>query len=242
MTDAFNERDERDVLAGELALRLLSPPDEIMARARQDADPEFAAEVEAWNQRLAAFIDDIAPVEPSATVWPRIDAATTGSANDNGRVAGFWRTWAIGATALLVANIAAVTFMVARPDPITPAAPAAVVQGGVTRVATLALEDGAPILTIAYDTVTGNLFLAPTTQLAGQDGVPHLWLVRPEGGVQLIGAIEGGASSRLALTTVLSGVAGKATAVAISIEPRGVTPAPDTPGGPVVASGEFQQL
>lgn len=242
MTDTFTAPEDRDVLAGELALRLLSPPDEVLARARQNADPDFAAEVEAWNERLAAFIDGIAPVQPSAGLWPRIHAATAETANDNGRVAGFWRTWAIGATALLAASVGAVAFMVAQPDPVVPAAPAAVVQGGVTRVATLALEDGAPILTIAYDTATGNLFLAPTTQMAGQDGVPHLWLVKPEGGVQLIGAIEGGASSRLALTNVLSGVAGQATAVAISIEPRGTTPASDTPGGPVVASGELQQL
>lgn len=242
MTDTFTAHEDRDVLAGELALRLLSPPDEVLARARQNSDPDFAAEVEAWNERLAAFVDGIAPVEPSAGLWPRIHAATAETANDNGRVAGFWRTWAIGATALLAASVGAVAFMVAQPDPVVPATPAAVVQGGVTRVATLALEDGAPILTIAYDTATGNLFLAPTTQMAGQDGVPHLWLVKPEGGVQLIGAIEGGASSRLALTNVLSGVAGQATAVAISIEPRGTTPAQDAPGGPVVASGELQQL
>lgn len=242
MTDAFNEHEERNVLAGELALRLLSPEDEVQARALQNADPEFAAQVEDWNDHLAALADGIAPVEPSAGLWPRIDASTAPTANDNGRVAAFWKTWAIGATGLLAASVGAVAFLVAQPDPVVPPAPPAAIQGGVTRVATLALEDGAPILTIAYDTVTGNLFLAPTTQLAGQDGVPHLWLVKPEGGVQLVGAIEAGASSRLALTNILSGVAGEATAVAISIEPRGITPAPDTPGGPVVASGEIQQL
>jgi anti-sigma-K factor RskA len=242
MTDAFNDHEERNVLAGELALRLLSPEDEIRARALQNTDPDFAAQVEGWNTQLAAFADGIAPVEPSAGLWPRIDAATAPVANDNGRVAAFWRTWAIGATGLLAASVGAVALLVTQAEPVVPPAPPSVVQTGVTRVATLALEDGAPILTIAYDTATGNLFLAPTTQLAGQDGVPHLWLVKPEGGVQLVGAIEPGASTRLALTNILSGVAGEATAVAISIEPRGTTPAQDTPGGPVVASGEIQQL
>lgn len=242
MTDAFDDNEERNVLAGELALRLLSPEDEVRARALQNTDPGFAAQVEGWDSHLAALADDIAPVAPSAGLWPRIDAATAPTANDNGRVAAFWRTWAIGATGLLAASVGAVAFLVTRPDPVVPAAPPAVVQTGVTRVATLSLEDGAPLLMIAYDTATGNLFLAPTTRMDGQDGVPHLWLVKPGGAVQLVGAVETGASTRLALTNILSGVAGEATAVAITMEPRGTTPAQDAPGGPVVASGEIQQL
>jgi anti-sigma-K factor RskA len=160
MTDAFNDHEERNVLAGELALRLLSPEDEIRARALQNTDPDFAAQVEGWNTQLAAFADGIAPVEPSAGLWPRIDAATAPVANDNGRVAAFWRTWAIGATGLLAASVGAVALLVTQAEPVVPPAPPSVVQTGVTRVATLALEDGAPILTIAYDTATGNLFLA----------------------------------------------------------------------------------
>jgi anti-sigma-K factor RskA len=51
MTDPTDNdgMDEDLALAGELALRVLSPGDEAAARAREAADPGFAAQVDAWN-------------------------------------------------------------------------------------------------------------------------------------------------------------------------------------------------
>lgn len=243
MTDPTTDEpgpDDARALAGELALRVLSPGDERAARTREQTDPAFAAEVEAWNTHLASFAAEVRGVEPSSGVWPRIEAGIGPAANDNGRL-GFWRGWAIGSTGLLAASLVAVAVLIARPTPVPDAAP--LPAGGVTRVATLTLsEGGAPAVTIAYDTVTGNLFVAPTTAIAAADGVPHLWLVRPEGGVQLIGAIDGDGVSRQTLSQALSGQAGTATAVAISLEAPGTTPPADAPQGPVVASGELQQL
>jgi len=232
--------DDARALAGELALRVLPADEERTARAREASDPAFAAEVEAWNAHLATFAAEIAPVVPSPGVWPRVEAQIGGGANDNGRVA-FWRTWAVASTALLAASVAGMAILLARP------APAPVVQsapeGGVTRVATVSLtEGGTPVVALAYDTATGKLFIAPTTALSREAGVPHLWLVKPEGGVQLVGAIDGSATSRRTLSTLLADQAGRATAVAISLEAPGTTPAPDTPEGPVVATGELQPL
>lgn len=228
--------------AGELALRVLSPAEEARARAREASDPAFAAEVEVWNDKLAGLAADVPSVQPSPAVWPRIEAGLGAgvAANDNGR-AGFWRAWALGATGLLAASLVAVAVLVARPAPVPVVQPAPV--GGVTRIATLSLESGAPAVTLVYDTVTGHLFLAPTDAMAGDTRVPHLWLVRPDGaGVQLVGAIDGSASSRHTLDAVLAAAAGEAQAVAISMEVPGHTPAADRPDGPVVASGELQAL
>ncbi|AQR61372.1 hypothetical protein BZG35_06680 [Brevundimonas sp. LM2] len=232
--------DDARVLAGELALRVLPDAEERTARARAASDPAFAAEVEVWNEHLAGLAAGIAPVVPSPRVWPRVVAAIAPAVNDNGRVA-FWRTWAVASTALLAASVAGVAILLARPAPapIVQAAP----EGGVTRVATVALtEGGAPVVALAYDTATGKLFIAPTTALSRETGVPHLWLVKPEGGVQLVGAIDGSTTSRRTLSALLADQAGTATAVAISLEAPGYTPAPDTPVGPVVATGELQPL
>jgi len=133
-----------------------------------------------------------------------------------------------------------VIVLLAQPVPVpiaTPAPPPAVM-----RVATLTLESGAAAMTLAYDTGTGELYLAPTTEMAGDNRVPHLWLVLPEGGVQLVGAIDGSTTSRHSLGRALSGPAGVANAVAVSMEAPGHTPAQNRPDGPVVASGEMQQL
>lgn len=231
--------DEDQALAGELALRVLSPDEEAAARAREAADPGFAAHVEAWNDRLAGLADGIAPVEPSPWVWPRVEAGLTPptAANDNSVV--FWRRWAIGSTGLLAASVAAVIVLLAQPAPAPVATPA---PPPVIRVATLTLESGAAAMTLAYDSATGELYLAPTTEMAGDTRVPHLWLVMPEGGVQLVGAIDGSTTSRHNLGRALSGPAGHANAVAVSMEAPGHTPAPDKPDGPVVASGELQRL
>ena len=87
MTDATEYPDDiiapDQILAGELALRVLNPADEAAARAREASDPAFAAEVVAWNTRLADFVADVAPVAPSSAVWPRLEAATAPAANDN---------------------------------------------------------------------------------------------------------------------------------------------------------------
>ena len=244
MTDPTSDDpgpDDARALAGELVLRVLPQNEERQARVREASDPAFAAEVEVWNEHLAAFADDIGPVQPSSGVWPRIEAGIMPVANDNNRT-GFWRAWAIGSTGLLAASLVAVALLVARP------APAPIVQttpeGGVTRVATISMTDGgAPVVTLAYDTLTGTLFIAPTTAMQSGTAVPHLWLVKPdEGGVQLVGAIDGSAASRHQLTDGLANEAGQAVAVAISLEPVGTTPAADAPGGPVVATGDLQAL
>ncbi len=70
MTDTVT-LNEDEVLAGELALRVLSPAEEAAARAREASDPLFAADVETWNERLARLAADIAPVTPSQGLWPR---------------------------------------------------------------------------------------------------------------------------------------------------------------------------
>lgn len=244
MTDSTDipPADDDQALAGELALRVLSPAEEAAARAREAAEPAFAAHVEAWNEQLAGLADGIAPVEPSAWVWPRVEAGLTApaAANDNGVV--FWRRWAIASTGLLAASLAAVVMLSAQPGPapVAPAPPTA--PPVVTRVATLTLENGAAAMTIAYDPGTGELYLAPTEAMAGDVRVPHLWLVMPEGRVQLVGAIDGSAISRHSLGQTLSGPAGQANAVAVSMEAPGHTPAPNRPDGPVVASGELQRL
>jgi len=241
MTDSHSDPVEPVVLAGELALRVLSPGDEARAKARAATDPAFAGEVDVWNAHLAGFAEGIAPVAPSAGLWPRIQAAIADVANDNGRLV-FWRNWAVGSTGLLAASLAAVAVMLAQPTPVASPLPAPVTAGGVTRVATLALEDGAPAVTLAYDTVTGKLFISPTLQLAGGSAVPHLWLVMPEGGVQLVGAIDGSHAATHSLNQALTGMAGQAQAVAISMEAPGHVPGANKPDGPVVASGELQRL
>lgn len=241
MTDTLT-LNEDEALAGELALRVLSPSEEAAARAREASDAAFAADVETWNDRLARLAEEIAPVTPSQGLWPRIQAGLP--ANDNDRTA-FWRRWALGSTGLLAASLAAVVVLaVSRDQPQVIQPPQAQpVEAQVVRVATLTLQEGGQAaMTLVYDPNTENLYLAPTDAMAGDERVPHLWLVMPEGGVQLVGSVDGSATSRRHLDALLAGRAGQANAVAVSMEAPGHTPAANKPDGPVVASGELQIL
>lgn len=238
MTDTI-DKDADDVLAGELALRVLPQAEEAAARGRERADPAFARRVERWNEDLARLADEVAPVQPTDNLWLRIAASAFGgvAANDNGKVE-FWRRWALGSTGLLAASVAALALLALQPDqtlePVTP-------QGGVTRIATLTLEDGAAAVTLAYDAGTGHLFLAPTDVMEGDPRVPHLWLMMPDGGLQLVGAFNGTEPATHNLDAPMADMARQAMAVAVSMEEPGHTPLAQ-PDGPVVAQGEISQL
>ena len=238
MTDTI-DRDADDVLAGELALRVLPEAEELTARGREQSDPEFAGRVARWNEDLAQLADDVAPVRPSEALWARIAASAFGgvAANDNGKLA-FWRRWAIGSTGLLAASVAALAVLVAQPNPVPePVAP----QGGVTRVATLTLESGTAAVTLAYDAATGHLFLSPSDAMVGDPRVPHLWLMMPDGNLQLVGAFNGTEPGMHNLDAPMADMANQAMAVAVSMEEPGHTPSAQ-PDGPVVAQGEITQL
>lgn len=246
MTDAA-DIEGGDLLAAELALRVLDREAETAARARQAADPAFAADVAAWEARLAVLFDDVAPVQPSTHVWSRIEARLAAPANDNRKLA-FWRRWAVASTGLLAASVAALAVMVARPNPVVPppAAPPAAAATAPTpeiaRIATLSTPEGEAFATVVYDSATETLYLAPLRSAQQDARVPHLWLMLPDGGVQLVGAIDGRQPSRQLIAPGLSAQIGQVAQLAISMEAPGHAPAPNKPDGPVVASGDIRTL
>lgn len=228
--------------AAERALRLHSgAEDEALAR-REAAEPAFAAEVAAWNERLAPLYDEIAPVPAPAGVWPRVEAGVAPAAANDDAPVRFWRRWAVGSTALLAASLAAVGFLIVnRPvvERIVEVPGPAQVQH--VTVATLVGDGEQPIAMITYDPATGALHVAPTRRLEPGETIPTLWLVNPEGGTTLVGAIDPTTPQTHSLPETLRPVANGAAALAISLEPAGEPLAPQA-RGPVVAVGEVSEL
>ena len=56
--------------------------------------------------------------------------------------------------------------------------------------------EGEAFATVVYDSATETLYLAPLRSAQQDARVPHLWLMLPDGGVQLVGAIDGRQPSR----------------------------------------------
>ncbi|MBN8552189.1 MAG: anti-sigma factor [Caulobacterales bacterium] len=229
--------------AAEFALRLNDALVDVAQAERVEADPAFRAQVEAWDERLAPLFDEIEPVEPPLTVWPRVaDSIRPRAANDDTAMR-FWRRWAIASTALLAASAAGLAFVLANPrierHYVSPTPDFQPVS-----VATLMSADDAdmPVATITYDPQTGSLYVAPTMQMApGEDQAPTLWLMTPEGGMHRVGGIDPSHAQTHSVPMEMRPMAADAPALAVSLEPVDNPDSP-TPLGPVVASGEVARL
>lgn len=66
--------EERSVAAGEFVLGTLGEADRQAFEAAMPADAGLRAEVAMWQDRLLSLTRHAAPVEPSPSLWPRIDA------------------------------------------------------------------------------------------------------------------------------------------------------------------------
>lgn len=233
--------------AGELSLGVLDGDDLNAALARREVDPEFARAVEDWDLRFAAFSAETAPVVPSERVWPRIENAIWGgtasavpplaAANDDTPRVRFWRRWAYGATGLAAASLAAVVMLAARPEPAAPT-PAPVQP---SRVATVA-ANGAVALTVGVDPNDGGLLVKAGEGLRAEGRVPYLWLMFPDGSVQWVAVVPVDSEGRLKLDAATARLATQAKAVAVSLEPQGVVPQKNAPGGPVIGAGDLSDI
>jgi anti-sigma-K factor RskA len=112
---------ERDALAGEYVLGTLDAREARAVAHAMQTDAELRAAVEAWEARLAPMSALALPEAPPPGLWERIAAALDGDRPPVPapvrRPSGFWRFWALGASAV-AAGLAA--FLVLRPVPSAP--------------------------------------------------------------------------------------------------------------------------
>ncbi len=241
--DRMSTGEERDLLAAEYALGVLDG--DALAEAQREAarDPDFAALVEAWNERLAPMLDELPPVEPGSEVWTRIRAAIEEPAKrpvELGAVRrrlNLWKGYSAAVTALAASLLLVIGLRTAEP----PAAPApAPAARQPMMVATLALETGPVSLTAAYDPASNNLVVAPAalSPVAGHDH--ELWIVPEDGRPRSLGLVRPIGPRRVALPALPLRLVETAT-IALSAEPAGGSPT-GQPTGPIVASGKFSRV
>jgi anti-sigma-K factor RskA len=236
-------RDEaRDLNAAEQALGVLDAKALAAAEARAAGDPAYAAELEAWQARLAPLAEDVAPLTPSEHVWTRVEQVT------GGNVASFipkpaappkapartWRTWAVGATGLAAAGIGAVFLLTAPPA----IAPAPQPHHMVAKVMTM---DGKPDVVVAFDVNAKDLMLTPVGDMPPPGMAPRMWLMRKDGTVKLVGDVDMAHPERKHLDRATAGEMEHAMGVVISLESAATRPGV-RPSGPLVAKGMFSSI
>ena len=212
----LSPRDADDVLAAEYVLGVLSLPDRVAAEARAKTDATFAAQIAAWETRLAALNDGYDEARPPADMLDRIEARLFPAPQRPARRLFGWVAGALTAAALALVVLAVL--------PVTQPAPLVAVLGeGDALRFEARFADGA--LTV--------------TRVAGQpapDGqVQELWLIAPEAAPVSLGLLAD-AELSVPYPDLPAG-----WTLAVSVEPSGGSPT-GAPTGPVVAAGVVGDL
>jgi len=240
MTDDPNSND-RNALAGEFALGLLTGNELRQAQALAASDPAFAREVARWRGRSAPLFDEIEPVVPPGSAWDGIEAklkpAPTSNVIQLRRRVGFWRGAAAGMTAL-AASLALVLVM--RPQPPVSVTPAPAVASAPPMVAMLGDQEGMKVVA-SWDPGSRQLVLAVPADIPADPSHSHeLWVIPAGGKPQSLGTMPSGKQMHMRLADALATLLQQGATIAISVEPMGGSPT-GAPTGPVVASGALSR-
>ncbi len=248
MAEPNMSADDTDLLAAEYVLGVLDAQELRAARRRLRTDRAFAAEVAAWEGRFAAWFAAFEPVTAPGDAWERVQRSLGWTLQTPDRAVAapaasgsFWRGLALGGFAL--ASVCAVALLVTlrRPPEQLPAPPP-VVETRVVEpdmVASIATDDGRPMLVASIHSDTGAMTLAP----AGDMDVPagsaaELWLIPADGTPRSLGVFDPHNAGRMVVPETMRGGLAADALLAVSIEPAGGSPT-GLPTGPVVAKGSM---
>lgn len=234
------ELPDPEALAAEHALGLLGARERAAAEARMAADPAFAAQVEAWRERLAPLASEVSPMSPPPGLWGRIERLLP--ANDDGRMARalrFWRGASFGGFGLAAASLVAAVVVANRPPVVVgpPPAPQAALLN-----ASLKGETGPPMFVVAYDPDRKALIITSLAPVGADPKHAHeLWLIPADGKPRSLGIVEPGTSRRLTMAGPLAPMVSEGAALAVSVEPPGGS-TKDGPSGPLAAMGKLSKI
>lgn len=240
MTDAETPIVEGErPFAGEYVLGVLDTAERAEAERRVAAEPAFARAVRWWENHLTPLAAEVAPVQPSIGLWPRIsnlvgDVARPSAWNN----VALWRGLSAGAAALAAACLVIVALPKPAPSVVTP--PPVVVQAAEVAV----INDPttkAPRLVATLDHATEQLVLTPVslTMPTGRDA--ELWII-PEGAAPIsLGVIPTGAAKRIAVPAGLKAQGTYTATLAVTDEPLGGSPS-GAPTGSIRAAGKFERV
>jgi anti-sigma-K factor RskA len=233
-----------DILAAEYVLGVLTAPERAQVERRLNADPALAADVAAWEARLAPLIDEIDAAEPPAVVWRRVSAQLGLPATPPRSARGVWNSLPTWRAATAVAGMAAavclsVLLTIPKAPSIAPA-PETASAGSLTSVALLKPETGPAAFVVTYDQPNQRLIIAPVSIAGRADRSLQLWLMPTQARPISLGLLD--ASRPLVLRVdQLVGPEGPRATLGVSLEPLGGAPG-GQPTGPVVASGKLSPV
>lgn len=220
---------EDEWLAAEFALGVLSGAEHAEAQARLARDHRFAAQVAAWEERLAPWAAAIEEAAPPPHVWDAITAALpdrTPARAGLWQSLAFWRGLAL-ASALAAACLGAFIYLGAinREQPLV-----ASIEGG-----------GHRAFVATIDARRGTVAVVPAAFSADATRVPELWLIPGDGKPRPLGLLRADRAVTIAIPANLAAQTVRDAVLAVSLEPPGGSPT-GAPTGPVIATGKLTSL
>ena len=220
---------EDEWLAAELALGVLAGTERAKAQTRRARDHRFAAQVAAWEERLAPWAAEIEEVAPPPHVWDAIAAALPGQTPARAGLwqsLAFWRGFAL-ASALAAACLGAFIYLGAinREQPLI-----ATIEGG-----------GHRAFVATIDARRGTVAVVPAAFSADATRVPELWLIPADGKPRPLGLLRADRTVTIAIPANLAAETVRDAVLAVSLEPPGGSPT-GLPTGPVIATGKLTSL
>lgn len=197
-------------------------------------------EVLAWQERLNPLAEFSTAVTPPPHVWHAIEKQLERSATQQDSYWSFWRQlrndlsfWrglGMVSTSAAVIMVAVLTFK--QPDQITPTA---------SYVATLTDDKSQAVMVITGD-VTHHQLIAKIllNQPLAADKSMELWAVPKNGPPHSLGLIAAHGTVKLALPDDVTPQS--VPLLAVSVEPKGGSPNPNGPTGPIVLKGAWVQI
>ena len=239
------ELNEAEALAAEHALGVLAGREREEAEARMARDAGFAADVEAWRNRLAPLYDGIAPIAPSEGVWRGVERLLPVNYNTEAsdKRVRFWRGATGGSLGLFAASLVAVGTLLSQPAQVVQL-PAAAPQGQLLNASLTATSGRAqPLFVAAYDPDRKALIVTSLLPEGSDPQKVHeLWLIAGKENPKPLGFIEPGKAKVIPLPVDMNGKMAEGAAIAVSVEPPGGSPKTDGPSGPVIGVGKLTAL
>ena len=230
-------REEREHLAAEYALGLLTGAELAEAEALARSDRDFATEAGRWTGRLAPVLDEVESREPPDALWDRIAARISLEAEarpDNvvrlRRGVGLWRAYAAAATAI-AASLAWLLMVRAPPPPAVAPLPPPPMVAAMT-------AQGSPAQLVAtWNPGSRSLVVAAAVPPAAAPGKDHeLWFIPADGKPRPMGLMPRSGAMRATLAPEMARQLAAGVTLAVSVEPIGGSPT-GLPTGPVIAAG-----
>ncbi|RZA35965.1 MAG: hypothetical protein EOP92_07850 [Lysobacteraceae bacterium] len=223
----------RDRLAAEYVLGTLRGRARRRFEGLMHDDAALRRTVAEWRDRIGAMAEFVPPVAPRTQVWRAIEArlglraaAPAWQFWRHGAI-GYWRT--LGVASSMVAALLLVTVMQERSEP------------SFSDIATLTDEQARTALLVLADRERQQLTVRLVdAQPVSAEQALQLWAVPKQGKPRSLGVL--GAGRELSLPLTRQALGADVALLAVSLEPKGGSPDPNGPTGPILYKGGWVRV